>query len=112
MEELLEQIKRFNKERDWEQYHSPKNLVLALMVEVAEVSEKFQWLTEQESQKLSAEKLMEVREELGDVLIYLVNLADKLNVDLINAARDKLAKNARKYPADQVKGSSRKYTEY
>ncbi len=61
---------------------------------------------------MSAERLMEVREELGDVLIYLVNLADKLNVDLINAARDKLAKNARKYPADQVKGSPRKYTEY
>jgi len=112
MKELLEQIKRFNKERDWEQYHSPKNLVLALMVEVAEVAEKFQWLTEQESQELSSEKLKEITEELGDVLIYLVNLADKLNIDLVKAARDKLAKNAKKYPADQVRGSSRKYTEY
>jgi len=112
MKELLEQIKRFNKERDWEQYHSPKNLVLALMVEVAEVAEKFQWLTEQESQELSSEKLKEITEELGDVLIYLVNLADKLNINLVKAARDKLAKNAKKYPADQVRGSSRKYTEY
>jgi len=112
VEELLNRIRHFNKEREWEQFHSPKNLVMALMVETAEIAEKFQWLSDSESKNLSEGKLNEVTEELGDVFIYLVNLADKLGVDLNKAAMDKLEKNNQKYPAEKVRGSSRKYTEY
>ncbi len=112
MNELLVQIKQFNDERDWDQFHSPKNLAMALMVETAEVAEKFQWLSGDESKSLPKAKLIEVAEELGDVFIYLVNLADKLGIDLNNAALDKLEKNREKYPAGKVRGSSKKYTEY
>ena len=83
-----------------------------LSVEVAEILEHFQWLTEKESRKLPEEKLAEIREEIGDVLIYLVRLADVLGIDPLEAAEDKLAKNEEKYPADKVKGKALKYTEY
>lgn len=112
MKELLVQIRQFNDERDWDQFHSPKNLAMALMVETAEVAERFQWLSADESKTLPEDKLIEVAEELGDVLIYLVNLADKLGIDLNEAALDKLGKNRKKYPAGKVRGSSKKYTEY
>ena len=112
MKELLAQIKQFNDERDWEQFHSPKNLVMALMVETAEIGEIFQWLSEDASKNLSEDRLKRVSEELGDVFIYLVNLADKLGIDLNKAAMEKLKKNSEKYPAEKVRGSSRKYTEY
>ena len=80
--------------------------------EVAEILEHFQWLTEQESAELPEEKRAEVREEIGDVLIYLVSLADVLGIDPLEAAEDKLAKNEEKYPADKVKGKALKYNEY
>ena len=98
--------------RDWEQFHSPKNLAMALSVEAAEVVEEFQWLTEQQSRELDAERRERVRLELADVFIYLLRLADTLEVDLMRAADDKIAQNERKYPADRVKGDARKYTEY
>ena len=91
--------------------HSPKNLAMALSVEVAELLEHFQWLSEEQSRTLSAEQRTRVREELADVLIYLVRLADKLDVELLAAARDKLVLNAAKYPADKARGNSRKYNE-
>jgi dCTP diphosphatase len=109
--ELRDALRHFAAERNWDQFHSPKNLAMALSVEVAELMEHFQWLTEEGSKNLSADQLGAVREELADVLIYLVRLADKLDVDLIAAARDKMVLNARKYPADEVRGSSRKYTQ-
>ena len=112
MEDLRETIRMFIEERDWEQFHSPKNLAMALSVEVAEIVEHFQWLTEEESRNLPPEKLAEVREELGDVMIYLTELAGKLGVDPVEAAKAKLGINERKYPADLVKGKAAKYTEY
>jgi dCTP diphosphatase len=98
---LRDALRDFAAARDWRQYHTPKNLAMAMIVEAAELVEHFQWLTPDESRRLSAEKLGEVREEVADTLIYLVELADALDIDLIAAARDKIAKNALKYPAPQ-----------
>lgn len=112
MEDLRRAISAFVQERDWEQFHSPKNLAMALSVEVAEIVEHFQWLTEEQSQNLSPEKLAEVREEIGDVTIYLTELADMLGIDPVEAARAKVVINGQKYPVELVKGKPVKYTEY
>ena len=112
MKDLRDEMKAFIKERDWEQFHSPKNLAMALSVEVAEVVEHFQWLTEEQSRSLPPEKLTEVREEIGDVMIYLTELGEKLGIDPVEAAKAKLEINKQKYPADLVKGRASKYTEY
>lgn len=109
---LRDKLRKFAEARDWEQFHSPKNLSMALMVEVAELMEHFQWLTEEQSTNLDAEKQAVVAEELADILLYLVRLSDRLDVDLMDAALRKLDKNAVKYPADQVRGSAKKYSEY
>ena len=108
---LTTQVREFADARDWQQFHSPKNLASAMIVEAGEVLEHFQWLTEAESESLSAEKRREVELELADVLIYLVRLADRLGVDLMAAAARKIAINAEKYPLDQAKGSNKKFTE-
>ena len=108
MKNLIQQVKIFRKERDWDQYHSPKNLVMALMVEVSELAEHFQWLTQEQSSSLAPDKLAEVREEIGDVLIYLANICDKLDIDPIKAAQDKLKKNGEKYPVAKVRSKSSK----
>jgi NTP pyrophosphatase (non-canonical NTP hydrolase) len=112
MIELRDILRNFVAERDWDQFHSPKNLAMALSVEAAELVEHFQWLTEEQSRRLAPEKLAEVRDEMADVLVYLVRLADKLDVDLLDAAAQKIEKNALKYPADKVRGSMKKYSEY
>jgi dCTP diphosphatase len=112
MQDLLQNIRDFTRERDWEQFHSPKNLAMALSVEIAEIVEIFQWLTEDESRRLDDGKRAELSDEIGDVVIYLMNLADKLDIDPIGAARRKLEKNKEKYPAHQVKGKSLKYDQY
>lgn len=112
MNELIKKIRKFREERDWDQYHSHKNLAMALMVEAGELAELFQWLTQEQSNTLPPDKLAEVKEEIGDVLIYLVNLCDKLGIDPMQAAFDKLEKNREKYPASMVKGKSFKYSEY
>ena len=112
MEGLREAIGTFIEERDWEQFHSPKNLAMALSVEVAEIVEHFQWLTEEQSRNLPPEKLAEVRQEIGDVMIYLTELAEKLGIDPVEAARAKLEINDQKYPAELAKGKASKYTEY
>lgn len=111
MEDLKQALRRFAAERDWDQFHSPKNLASALVVEAAELLERFQWLTEEQSDALSADDKEKVREEIADVFIYLIRLADKLEVDLLQAARDKLAKNAEKYPIDKARGNAKKYTD-
>ena len=110
--ELRDALRAFAAERDWDQFHSPKNLAMALSGEAGELLEHFQWLTEAQSRELPPEVKQAVALEMADILLYLVRLADKLGVDLMEAARDKLEVNARKYPAEQVRGSSRKYTEY
>ena len=112
MEDLRSKITAFIEERDWEQFHSPKNLAMALSVEVAEIVEHFQWLTEEQSRTLPPEKLVEVREKIGDVMMYLTELAEKLGVDPVEAAKAKLEINGRKYPAALVRGKASKYTEY
>ena len=111
MDKLIEQIRNFNKERDWGQYHTPKNLSMALMIEAGELAEHFQWLTQDQSKTLNNETLEKVREEIGDVLIYLLNIADKLGIDPIAAAKEKILKNANKYPVNQSKGKRTKHTD-
>jgi dCTP diphosphatase len=110
--ELRDALRLFAAEREWDQFHSPKNLSAALMVEAAELLEHFQWLTEEQSRSLSAEDRSRVGNEMADVLIYLVRIADKLDIDLIAASKDKLALNEQKYPIGKSRGSVRKYTEY
>lgn len=109
---IRKQVRQFVVERDWDQFHSPKNLSMALIVEAAEMVEHFQWLTEEQSCDLSPEKLAEVELELADIQIYLISLAEKLKLDLVAAVDKKLVLNARKYPAEEVRGSSKKYNEY
>lgn len=110
--ELRERVRAFVAERDWERFHSPKNLAMALSVEAAELVELFQWLTEEESNAPDPDRRRRVAEEMADVLWFLVRLSDRLDIDLLAAAEAKLAANAAKYPADRVRGSSKKYTEY
>jgi len=111
LRELALALRRFADERDWDQFHAPKNLAMALSVEAAELLEHFQWLGEDESRRLPPETLAKVGEEMADVLLYLVRLADKLEVDLAQAARRKMQLNAQKYPVDRARGTSRKYTD-
>ena len=111
LEDLRLALRRFAADRDWDQFHSPKNLAMALSVEAAELLEHFQWLSDVESSRLTSEMHAKVSEELADVLLYLVRLADKLDVDLARAAAEKLKVNAVKYPADKARGSSKKYSE-
>lgn len=103
-------IKQFIQARDWEQYHAPKNLAMALSVEAAEIVEIFQWKAA--DQPLSSGELEGLRQEIGDVLVYLIELADKFEIDIIQAARDKMALNESRYPVEKVKGRSDKYTAY
>lgn len=112
LEEIRTKTAEFARERDWEKFHSPKNLATALSVEVAELLEIFQWLTESESSALSSEQLMAVSHEIADVQVYLVRLADKLGIDILQAVEEKMSVNALKYPVSKVRGSAKKYTEY
>lgn len=108
---LAQQLDEFAKARDWQQFHSPKNLAAALIVEAAELLEHFQWLTEDQSRKLTPEKRVAVGAEMADVLLYLIQLSSALGVDLEAAAKAKLELNALKYPVDLARGNSLKYDE-
>lgn len=112
MNNLIKKLRDFASERDWEQFHSPKNLAMALSVEVSEIVEIFQWMKEEESYNLNPEKLQRFREEIGDVMIYLTKLADKFGIDPLEAAKEKIEINEKKYPADVVRGKAKKYDEY
>lgn len=109
---LARRLRDFAAERDWDQFHSPKNLAMALVAEAGELAAEFQWLTEAQSRSPDAAHLERIRSESADVLNYLVRLADKLGIDLIEAANTKIDGNAQRYPADKVRGSAKKYTEY
>ena len=111
-QDLKERLREFAEERDWDQFHSPKNLSMALIAEAAELIEHFQWLSQQESAIIQGDKLEQVRMELADIQIYLIRIADKLNVDLLDAVEKKIEINEHKYPVDKVKGQHKKYTEY
>jgi NTP pyrophosphatase (non-canonical NTP hydrolase) len=108
-EDLSRRLAEFAAERDWEQFHSPKNLAMALAAETGELLEHFQWLSEAQSAELSQEALDAVALELADVQVYLVRLADRLGIDLVAAAHRKIDLNAEKYPVDKARGHARKY---
>jgi NTP pyrophosphatase (non-canonical NTP hydrolase) len=111
LESLREQLREFAAAREWDQFHSPKNLAMALSAEAGELLETFQWLTEEQSLSLTPGALAAASDEVADVLLYLIRLADKLGIDPIAAANRKLVANASKYPTDRARGNSRKYTE-
>jgi len=111
IDDLSRAVRAFAEERDWTQFHSPKNLASALVVEAGELLEPFQWLSEAQSRALPPEKLLAVADEMADVLLYLVQLSSALNVDLLTATRAKLQRNATRYPAALARGTSRKYDE-
>lgn len=111
LDTLRLRIREFALARAWERYHTPKNLAMALIVEAAELLEPFQWLTPEQSQDLGPEQHEAVRQEIADVLIYLTRLADLLGIDLLEAAADKLALNARKYPVDKAYGNALKFAD-
>lgn len=108
---IRHRLHEFVRARDWEQFQTPKNLVMALTGEMGELAEHFQWLDGQQSESLNAESRVAVCEELADVQIYLLLLADRLGVDLLQAAEDKIDKNEEKYPVDRARGNARKYTD-
>lgn len=111
LQQLQAELRQFAQDRDWDQFHSPKNLATALSIEAAELLEHFQWLTDEQSRALPQDRLDQVGDEIADVLLYLAQLSDKLGIDPIEAAKRKLLRNAEKYPIDRAKGSSKKYTE-
>ena len=111
LDSLTQRLREFADARDWEQFHSPKNLTMALSVEVAEIVEHFQWLTEEQSNNLPEQTLDKVETELADTLLYLVRLADKLDIDLLDSARRKIEINEQKYPVEKARGNARKYTD-
>lgn len=108
---LTNSLRAFANERDWGQFHSPKNLASALTVEAAELLEHFQWMTEEQSRQPSATKTAEIAAEAADVFLYLLQVCDKLNIDLVRAAKEKMLVNEQKYPAESTRGSSKKYSD-
>lgn len=112
IEKFQQQLIAFAKERDWEQFHAPKNLSMAISIEAAELMEHFQWLSEEQSRNLEPETRSKVEDEVADIFLYTLLMAKRLNMDLAAVATDKMRRNAQKYPAEKVKGSAKKYTEY
>jgi dCTP diphosphatase len=112
LEKIRAAIRKFRDDRDWMQFHSPKNLACSIVIEAAELLEHFQWKTPRQSEVLARAQKAMVAEEVADIAIYLIELADNLDIDLIGAVEAKLMKNQTKYPVQEVRGSSKKYTEY
>ncbi|PTO77546.1 nucleotide pyrophosphohydrolase [Vibrio splendidus] len=111
IEVLTNELESFAAKRNWEQFHSPKNLAMALSGEAGELLEIFQWLTEEQSKSLSDKQLQRVEEELADVFLYLLRIADKTGVNIIEAASKKIEINEKKYPADKAYGNATKYSD-
>lgn len=112
LQDLRSRLQEFVDERDWQQFHSPKNLAMAMIVEAAELVEHFQWMTEQQSRELAPDNKELVAQEIADTFVYLLRIAEVLGIDIIEAANRKLEINAKKYPAEKARGSNAKYTEY
>jgi NTP pyrophosphatase (non-canonical NTP hydrolase) len=112
LDDLNRKLLAFARERDWEQFHSPKNLAMALAGECGELLEHFQWLTEDQSASLDADKKLKVGREMADILIYLIRLSERLDVDLVAAAYEKIAVNEARYPVEKVRGDARRADEY
>ena len=111
LDKIKQDISNFSQERDWDQFHSPKNISMALSVESSELLEIFQWLSEEESYNLNDLKKQHTKEEVADIAIYLIRMCMKLDIDLEEAIIEKMIKNREKYPVEKVKGSAKKYTE-
>ena len=109
IKEIQDKLAKFTEERDWDQFHSPKNLVMALTSEVGELNEIFQWLTEEQSKKENIEEIDNIKNEVADIFIYLLRLADMLDIDLEEAVINKMKMNADKYPVELSKGNATKY---
>jgi len=109
LDQIREQLRAFVAERDWDQFHNPKNLAMAMVVEAGELLEHFQWLTAEQAESLSAEARADVELEIADVLLFLLRLCDRLDIDPLRAAQRKLVLNASKYPADKARGRATKY---
>jgi dCTP diphosphatase len=112
LQQLNRRLRDFARQRDWEQFHSPKNLAMAMIAECAELVEHFQWLTEEQSYNLAPEKREQVAMEMADILIYLIRCSERLDIDLVEAARQKIEINEKRYPAEQVRGDARRADEY
>jgi NTP pyrophosphatase (non-canonical NTP hydrolase) len=112
LQDLKQKMADFVRERDWEQFHTPKNISMSIAIEAAELMEHFQWLTVEQSKTLDADALKDIGEELADIIIYSLSMANFLQLDLAETVLAKMEKNIRKYPADQVQGKSHKYTYY
>jgi len=112
IEQLNQKLLAFAQQRDWEQFHSPKNLAMALAGETGELLEHFQWLSQQQSYALDAEKKQAVALEMADIFIYLIRLSERLDIDLIDAANQKITINQQRYPHEKVKGDARRTEEY
>ncbi len=112
LQQLKEQVENFVRERDWEQFHTPKNLSMSIAIEAAELMEHFQWLTVEQSKDLPDSALHDIGEELADIVIYSLSMANALNLDLSQTVKAKMAKNISKYPSDKVRGKAHKYTWY
>jgi len=112
LQDLQTRLRQFAIDRDWEQFHAPKNLSMALAVEAGELMEHFQWLSEEQSENLDQQQLETIGFEVADVFIFTVRLADRMGIDLADLVERKIKLNEQKYPADKVRGSSKKYTEY
>ena len=107
--ELQGLVVKFCQDRDWDQFHAPKNVAMALAIEAAEVMEPMRWMSEKDSWELETEVLRQVQEEIGDVMFCLLNLCHRLKVDPIAACRSKIEASAKKYPVESARGSSQKY---
>lgn len=112
IDQLRQRLSEFACLRDWQQFHSPKNLSMALIAEAAELVEHFQWLTEDQSKNLDDGKREEVALEMADILIYLIRCSDQLEIDLIDATQRKIVINEKRYPRDKVRGDARRASEY
>ncbi len=112
VEELKLKLREFAQVRDWEQFHSPKNLSMALSVEASELLEHFQWMTEEQSTELTPQRHVAVAFEMADIFIFLLRMSDQLNIDLMEMTKRKMEINEQRYPVEKVKGSSKKYNEY
>ncbi len=112
MDELVKELRKFARDRDWEKFHSPKNLSMALAVEAAEIMELFQWLTEEQSRNPDKKTLEKLKKEIGDVQIYLARLADQLGISPVEAAMAKIHENKKKYPIRKARGIATKYSDF
>ena len=112
IDDITQKIREFRDERDWAQFHNPKDMAIAISIEASELLEHFLWKTPDELDQRIEDRRAEITDEIADIAIYLVELADNLDIDLLAAMEQKIAKNAAKYPSNRVKGSSKKYSEY